>query len=102
MTAVMVVIAVFLIVVWAVTMAIIIMKVALRWSITIAVMVGMVTIVAVRVVVIIRVVIIRVVIIVRVVLNNNFFVVVIFAVFGEVAIGISEHHCTDTHCEGGE
>ena len=97
MTAVMVVIAVFLIVVWAVTMAIIIMKVALRWSITIAVMVGMVTIVAVRVVVIIRVVII-----VRVVLNNNFFVVVIFAVFGEVAIGISEHHCTDTHCEGGE
>ena len=87
----MVVIAVSLIVVWAVTVAIIIMKVALRWSITIAVIV-------VRVVIIIRVVIIRVVVI----LDDNFFMVVIFAVFGEVAIGISEHHCTDTHCEGGE
>jgi hypothetical protein len=90
----MVVIAVSLIVVWAVTVAIIIMKVALRWRITIAVMV---TVVAIRVVVIIRMVVI-----VRVVLNDDFFVVVIFAVFGEVTIGIGEHHCTDTHCEGGE
>ena len=43
-----------------------------------------------------------VVVIIRVVFDDDFFVVVIFAIGGEVAIGISEHHCTDTHSEGGE